>query len=50
MFWNGKDDMTVLGIESDRENMSNTQFRLFGTTRSTELKVTLWATIDSLPQ
>jgi hypothetical protein len=41
MFWNGKDDMTVLGIESDRENMSNTQFSLFGTTRSTELGVTL---------
>ena len=40
MFWNGKDDMTVLGIESDRENMSSTQFSLFGTTRSTELGVT----------
>ena len=39
MFWNGKDDMTVLGIESDRENMNSTQFSLFGTTRSTELKV-----------
>ena len=39
MFWNGKDDMTVLGIESDRENMDSTQFSLFGTTRSTELKV-----------
>ena len=40
MFWNGKDDMTVLGIESDRENMNSTQFSLFGTTRSTELGVT----------
>ena len=40
MFWNGKDDMTVLGIESDRENMDSTQFSLFGTTRSTELGVT----------
>ena len=39
MFWNGKDDMTMPGIESDRENMSNTQFSLFGTTKSTELKV-----------
>ena len=26
MFWNGKDDMTVLGIEIDRENMNSTQF------------------------
>ena len=40
MFWNGKDDMTMPGIESDRGNMSNTQFSLFGTTRSTELGVT----------
>ena len=40
MFWNVKDDMTVLGIESDRENMNSTQFSLFGTTRSTELGVT----------
>ena len=40
MFWNGKDDMTMLGIESDRGNMCSTQFSLFGTTRSTELKVT----------
>ena len=40
MFWNGKDDMTVLGIECDRGNMSSTQFSLFGTTRSTELGVT----------
>ena len=32
--------MTVLGIESDRENMNSTQFSLFGTTRSTELGVT----------
>ena len=39
MFWNGKDDMTMPGIESDRGNMSNTQFSLFGTTRSTELGV-----------
>jgi len=39
MFWNGKDDMTVLGIEIDRENMNSTQFSLFGTTRSTELGV-----------
>lgn len=39
MFWNGKDDMTMPGIESDRENMSNTQFSFFGTTKSTELKV-----------
>ena len=39
MFWNGKDDMTIPGIESDRENMSNTQFSFFGTTKSTELKV-----------
>ena len=40
MFWNGKDDMTMLGIEGDRGNMCSTQFSLFGTTRSTELKVT----------
>ena len=40
MFWNGTDDMTVLGIECDRGNMSSTQFSLFGTTRSTELGVT----------
>ena len=40
MFWNGKDDMTVLGIESDRENMNSTQFSLFRATRSTELGVT----------
>lgn len=39
MFWNGKDDMTMPGIKSDRENMNSTQFSLFGTTRSTELKV-----------
>ena len=36
MFWDSKDDMTMLGIESDRGNMCS----LFGTTRSTELKVT----------
>ena len=40
MIWNGKDDMTVLGIESDRENMNSTQFSLFRATRSTELGVT----------
>ena len=40
MFWNVKDDMTVLGIESDRENMNSTQFSLFRATRSTELGVT----------
>ena len=40
MFWNGKDDMTVLGIESNRKNMSSTQFSLFRATRSTELRVT----------
>ena len=40
MFWNGKDDMTMPCIESDRGNMCSTQFCLFGTTRSTELKVT----------
>ena len=40
MFWNGKDDMTVLGIESDRENMDSMQFSLFRATRSTELGVT----------
>lgn len=40
MFWNVKDDMTVLGIESDRENMNSTQFSLFRDTRSTELGVT----------
>lgn len=40
MFWNVKDDMTVLGIESDRENMDSTQFSLFRVTRSTELGVT----------
>ena len=40
MFWNVNDDMTVLGIESDRENMNSTQFSLFRATRSTELKVT----------
>ena len=40
MFWNVKDDMTVLGIESDRENMNSTQFSLFRVTRSTELGVT----------
>lgn len=39
MFWNGKDDMTMPGIESNRGNMSNTQFSFFGTTKSTELKV-----------
>ena len=32
--------MTVLGIESDRENMNSTQFSLFRATRSTELGVT----------
>ena len=40
MFWDSKDDMTMPGIKSDRGNMSSTQFSLFGTTRSTELKVT----------
>ena len=40
MFWNVKDDMTVLGIESDRENMNSTQFSLFRATRRTELGVT----------
>ena len=40
MFWNSKDDMTMLGIECDRGNMCSTQFSLFGTTRSTELGVT----------
>lgn len=40
MFWNVKDDMTVLGIESDRGNMCSTQFSLFRATRSTELGVT----------
>lgn len=32
--------MTVLGIESDRENMNSTKFSLFRATRSTELGVT----------
>ena len=41
MFWNGKDDMTMLGIKGDRGNMSSTQFSLFGTTRSIEFRLAL---------
>ena len=41
MFWNGKDDMTMSGIKGDRENMCSTQFSLFGTTRSIELRLVL---------